>query len=153
MSSTNEFRTVTATEIDQWGQAYERDGVVRMPGLLTETGLQQVRVRLEQYHRDVFPLLPPGDVVLEADGRTVRNYWRMQQHSPFFRGLADATAIRRLVGRLVHGEPELAAVELFNKPAKVGSAVPPHQDNAYFCQTPPDMLTVWVALDPATGCS
>jgi ectoine hydroxylase-related dioxygenase (phytanoyl-CoA dioxygenase family) len=39
------------------------------------------------------------------------------------------------------------AVESFNKPARVGSAVPSHQDNAYFCQSPPDVLTVWVALD------
>ena len=55
-----------------------------------------------------------------------------------------------LVGPLVNGEPVLLGVETFNKPALVGSAVPPHQDNAYFCQTPADVLTVWIALDPAT---
>jgi ectoine hydroxylase-related dioxygenase (phytanoyl-CoA dioxygenase family) len=32
----------------------------------------------------------------------------------------------------------------------VGSGVPPHQDNAYFCQSPPDALTIWVAIDAAT---
>ncbi|MBN8628907.1 MAG: phytanoyl-CoA dioxygenase family protein, partial [Planctomycetes bacterium] len=48
------------------------------------------------------------------------------------------------------GEPVLAAVETFNKPARVGSGVPYHQDNAYFCQTPPDMLTVWIAIDAVT---
>src|SRR5262249_39404257 len=31
-----------------------------------------------------------------------------------------------------------------------GSGVPPHQDNAYFCQSPPDALTVWIAMDAAT---
>src|SRR5262249_22466719 len=35
-------------------------------------------------------------------------------------------------------------------PAKIGSPVPPHQDNAYFCQAPPDMLTVWIAIDAVT---
>jgi ectoine hydroxylase-related dioxygenase (phytanoyl-CoA dioxygenase family) len=44
----------------------------------------------------------------------------------------------------------LAAVETFNKPARIGSGVPPHQDNAYFCRTPPDMLTVWIAIDAVT---
>jgi len=44
----------------------------------------------------------------------------------------------------------LLAVETFNKPARVGSGVPYHQDNAYFCQTPPDVLTVWIAIDPVT---
>jgi ectoine hydroxylase-related dioxygenase (phytanoyl-CoA dioxygenase family) len=46
--------------------------------------------------------------------------------------------------------PVLAAVETFNKPARVGSGVPYHQDNAYFCRTPPDMLTVWIAIDAVT---
>jgi ectoine hydroxylase-related dioxygenase (phytanoyl-CoA dioxygenase family) len=32
----------------------------------------------------------------------------------------------------------------------VGSGVPYHQDNAYFCRTPPDMLTVWIAIDAVT---
>jgi ectoine hydroxylase-related dioxygenase (phytanoyl-CoA dioxygenase family) len=41
-------------------------------------------------------------------------------------------------------------VETFNKPARIGSGVPYHQDNAYFCQTPPDMLTVWIAIDAVT---
>lgn len=51
---------------------------------------------------------------------------------------------------LVHGEPLLCSVETFNKPARIGSRVPYHQDNAYFCQTPPDMLTIWIAMDPVT---
>lgn len=55
-----------------------------------------------------------------------------------------------LVAKLVQGEPELAAVETFNKPSRIGSGVPYHQDNAYFCRTSPDMLTVWVAIDPVT---
>ena len=45
----------------------------------------------------------------------------------------------------------LAAIETFNKPAKVGSGVPPHQDNAYFCRTPADKLTIWIAIDPVTN--
>jgi ectoine hydroxylase-related dioxygenase (phytanoyl-CoA dioxygenase family) len=44
----------------------------------------------------------------------------------------------------------LVGVETFNKPARVGSGVPYHQDNAYFCQTPPDMLTIWIAMDAVT---
>ena len=55
-----------------------------------------------------------------------------------------------MIAPLVHGEPLLCAVETFNKPARVGSGVPYHQDNAYFCQTPPDMLTVLIAIDAVT---
>lgn len=146
----DEFRMLEATERATLARDYERDGVIRVPGLLTTAGIEQVRAQLAEYHRTVRPTLSAGDCVLEADGQTVRNYWRMEQHSPYFRELAGRDGVRVFVAQLVHGEPVLAAVELFNKPAKVGSAVPPHQDNAYFCQSPPDMLTVWIALDPAT---
>ena len=35
--------------------------------------------------------------------------------------LAERPEIRTLVAKLVHGEPDLMAVETFNKPARVGS--------------------------------
>ena len=87
---------------------------------------------------------------MEADGRTVRNLWRLELHNEKLRALAARADIRALIAPLVHGEPVLAAVETFNKPARIGSGVPCHQDNAYFCQTPPDMLTVWIAIDAVT---
>jgi ectoine hydroxylase-related dioxygenase (phytanoyl-CoA dioxygenase family) len=130
---------------------YERDGCVRVRGFFSPELLRDVRERLARYEREVVPNLPPGDRVLEADGKTVRNLWRMEQHDPFFKSLAERPEIGSLVATLVNGEPVLAGVETFNKPAKVGSGVPPHQDNAYFCQSPPDMLTVWVAIDAATA--
>ena len=129
---------------------YQRDGVVRLRGFLDAALLAQVRQNLDRYLREVTAMLPEADRVFEADGVTVRNLWRMEQHDRFFADLARRPAIVRLVEQLVQGEPRLMGVETFNKPARVGSGVPPHQDNAYFCQSPPDVLTVWVALDAAT---
>ncbi len=129
---------------------YEEEGFVRLGGFFPPAELERIRDALERYVRDIAPRLPPADRVLEADGTSVRNLWRMQAHDTFFAELAQRPAITSLVGRLVRGEPVLMAVESFCKPARVGSAVPYHQDNAYFCQAPPDVLTVWVALDPTT---
>ena len=131
-------------------EQYERDGCVRVPGVLDAATLRRVREQLDRYVREVVPNLPAGDRTFEADGATVRNLWRMEQHDPFFADLGHRPEVLDLVRQLVHGEPVLAAVETFNKPARVGSGVPPHQDNAYFCQAPPDMLTIWIALDAAT---
>lgn len=137
--------------IDQLAANYDRAGFIRIEGLLNGAQISEIRGELEQYIRDTAPSLPPGDVVFEADGRTVRNLWRMEHHSPYFAALAADSRIRVLVAKLVHGEPVLMAVESFNKPAQVGSAVPPHQDNAYFCLAPPDVLTVWIAIDAVTA--
>ncbi len=137
-------------DIAQYAADYERDGCIRIRGFFDPATLVTVRRRLEQYQQEVVPGLPEGDRTFEADGKSVRNLWRMERHDPFFASLAERAEIQALVGALVHGKPVLGGVETFNKPAKVGSGVPPHQDNAYFCQSPPDMLTVWVAMDAAT---
>jgi ectoine hydroxylase-related dioxygenase (phytanoyl-CoA dioxygenase family) len=129
---------------------YRRDGVVRVRGLFSRDEVEEIRRQVARYIRDVMPAVPEADRVLEADGVGVRNLWRLEQHDPFFAQAGRRQELLELVGRLVNGEPLLQGVETFNKPARVGSAVPYHQDNAYFCQTPPDMLTVWLAIDPAT---
>ena len=129
---------------------YERDGCIRVRGFLDANLLQDVRRRLDHYMREIAPAVPEGDRTFEPDGVTVRNLWRMEQHDPYFINFAKRPAVIELVTTLVHGEPVLMGVETFNKPARVGSGVPPHQDNAYFCRTPPDVLTIWIAMDAAT---
>jgi phytanoyl-CoA hydroxylase len=131
-------------------QSYEKDGCVRVRGFVDSDTLVVVRRELVRYERDIVPGLPAGDRTFEADGKTVRNLWRMEQHDPYFKQLAQRPNVLAFVRELVHGEPVLMAVETFNKPARVGSGVPPHQDNAYFCQNPPDALTIWIAIDAAT---
>jgi phytanoyl-CoA hydroxylase len=129
---------------------FEQDGCARIPALFDAATLADVRAALDRYIEQVAPSVPPGDRTFEADGVTFRNLWRMEQHDPFFAALPSRAGIADLVGPLVHGEAVLMGVETFNKPARIGSGVPPHQDNAYFCQSPPDVLTVWIAMDAAT---
>ena len=129
---------------------YEHDGVVRVPHFLSPDEVTAVRAELDRYIRDDLAAQPVDARTLEADEKTVRNLWRLEKYNPFFRQLGEREDIRSLIAPLVHGESVLAAVETFNKPARIGSGVPYHQDNAYFCQKPPDMLTVWIAIDEVT---
>lgn len=130
---------------------YERDGVAKMEQFYTAGEIGAIRDEIDRYIREVAPNVPESDRVLEADGRTVRNCWRMHEHSEFFLGLTRDKRVLTLAHDLVKGEPILMGVETFNKPARVGSAVPPHQDNAYFCLSPPDVFTLWIAIDPVTN--
>src|SRR6056297_1812371 len=129
---------------------YCRDGVIRRRGLFNAEELNDLRASFQQYSLKVAPTLPESDYTLEQDRQTIRNFWRMEDHDEYFRALAERPLLLDLVAPLVNGDPVLVGVESFNKPARIGSPVPPHQDNAYFCQSPPDVLTVWIALDPAT---
>ena len=129
---------------------YERDGHVRLRGFISRERIAEIEAQLELYVRDVLPTLPPEDFVMERDGRAIRNLWRLERHDDYFLQMSRETFMVDLVSVLVHGEPVLMHAETFNKPARVGSAVPCHQDNAYFNMVPPDILTVWIALDAAT---
>ena len=129
---------------------YERDGVVRVRQFLSADEVAAVRAELDRYIRDDLAAQPVDARTFEADEKTVRNLWRLEKYNPCFRQLGEREDIRALIAPLVHGEPVLVGVETFNKPARIGSGVPYHQDNAYFCQTPPDMLTVWIAIDAVT---
>jgi ectoine hydroxylase-related dioxygenase (phytanoyl-CoA dioxygenase family) len=140
----------TAGCVDEMAAAYERDGVVRWRGLLNPQRLAQVQAAMRRYIDEVLPTLDASACTREADGVAIRNLWHLEMYDPFFAELAADPRIVALVERLVHGKAGPGVMETFNKPARIGSGVPPHQDNAYFCQTPPDMLTVWIALDPAT---
>lgn len=136
--------------LEALSKEYDRNGVVKIEALFSAAEVEEIRAQLKRYAEEVTPGLPPNDVVFEADGVSVRNCWRMEHHDPWFAELAKRESILALVAELVKGDPVLMAVESFNKPARVGSAVPPHQDNAYFCLTPPDALTVWIAVDAVT---
>ena len=137
-------------EIETILEDYERDGVALVRGFLSPEEAGKIREELDRYVREDLASKPADARTLEVDERTVRNLWRLEAHNEFFREFGAREDLRALIRPLVKGEPVLAGVETFNKPARIGSGVPPHQDNAYFCQTPPDMLTVWIAIDAVT---
>jgi phytanoyl-CoA hydroxylase len=129
---------------------YQRDGVVRIREFFSADTVIEVRAELDRYIREDLPSKPNDARTLEADGKTIRNLWRLEQHNEYFKELGQRREMTELIAALVQGEPVLTGVETFSKPARIGSGVPYHQDNAYFCQTPPDMLTVWIAIDSVT---
>ncbi|MEQ1752405.1 MAG: phytanoyl-CoA dioxygenase family protein [Prosthecobacter sp.] len=129
---------------------YEHDGVVFVPQFLSADEVAAVRAELDRYIRDDLAVQPVDARTFEKDEKTVRNLWRLEKYNTFFRQLGERADILAFISPFVHGGPLLVGVETFSKPARIGSGVPYHQDNAYFCQTPPDMLTVWIAIDAVT---
>jgi phytanoyl-CoA hydroxylase len=69
-------------------------------------------------------------------------YFREYGNHPAWLALAEG-----LVGESVQPmEPEW-----FNKPPGTNHVTPPHQDNYYFCLDPPNVVTIWMALDVVDG--
>lgn len=93
----------------QLSENYKRDGFIRVQNLLGAAELAAVRDALDRYCAQVVPTLPESDRTFEADGVTLRNLWRMEQHDAFFRSLSEHHRILNLVGTLVNGQPVLTA--------------------------------------------
>lgn len=129
---------------------FERDGVAVVRQLLSEAEVRKAHVAIGAYIRNIVPTLPKKYRVFEEDEQSVRQLFFMNMFDPFFQSLAEQQPIRQTVRDLVSWQPRLYYVETFNKPARVGSAVPPHQDNYYLCMEPPEMVTVWIAMDAAS---
>ncbi len=136
--------------IDKIVSDYQCDGVVRIRNLFSKKNIAEIRAEIERYISMDLPSKPRDARTMEMDGKTIRNLWRLNRYNEYFKALGESVEIKELVAKLVDGDPILVGVETFNKPARIGSGVPFHQDNAYFCQAPPDMLTLWVAIDEVT---
>jgi phytanoyl-CoA hydroxylase len=137
-------------DLSQISAEYRQNGVIRLKGLLSAEKVAEIRTEFDRYISQDLPTKPLDARTTEADETTVRNLWRLEQHNPYMLEFSKQPEIRELVAELVRGEPVLIAIETFNKPARIGSGVPYHQDNAYFCQSPPDVLTLWIAIDAVT---
>jgi phytanoyl-CoA hydroxylase len=131
-----------------WKQAYDRDGFLVVRQLLSAAEFDELCQNLERYIRDVVPTLPDGDAFYEDRRRpeTLKQLQRIQQ-DPYFGRYLHHPKWTRLAASLL-GEPiQVEGAEWFNKPPGTNHITPPHQDNFYFCYEPPQVLTLWMALD------
>ena len=127
---------------------FDRDGFVVVRNFLPADEFAVLRQNLARYLREVVPTLPDSDAFYEDRSRpdTLKQLQQMAcdaffaeyTHNPRWVALAEALL----------GEPAAAdQPEWFNKPPGTNHVTPPHQDNYYFCLTPPSVLTIWLALD------
>ena len=137
---------------DQLQATYARDGFVVVRNFLNPDELDDLCVSLERYIKEDVPALPDSSAFFHDRDRpeTLKQLQHIQDetlvsyaHHKHWVKLAET-----LIGEPVQAQ---AAPEWFNKPPGIDHTTPPHQDNYYFCLTPPSVTTIWVALDPATA--
>src|SRR4051812_28872863 len=127
---------------------FEREGFVIVRGFLPADELAELRRNLDRYIGEVAPTLPETEAFYEDRGRpeTLMQMQRMDR-DPYFAAYANSPRWVTLAETLL-GEPAAAdPPEWFDKPPGSTRVTPPHQDNYYFCLTPPKVLTIWLALD------
>ncbi len=128
---------------------FQRDGFVVIRNFLPAAEFQLLTDNVNRFIRDVVPTLTDRDAFYDdrTKPETLKQLARMEQ-DPFFAEYRQHPLWTSTAASLL-GEPvQVHGVEWFNKPPATNHATPPHQDNFYFCLQPPQVLTMWLALDP-----
>lgn len=137
--------------IDRFAEAkarYDRDGFVIVRQFLEPASLATLQGELDRYIRNVVPTLPETAAFYQdrAKPETLKQMQHMQE-DPFFRDYVHHPQWRRLAETLIGESTTCDSPEWFNKPPGTNHPTPPHQDNYYFCLEPPNVVTIWLALD------
>lgn len=129
-------------------QEFDRDGFCIVREFLANDQFNELADNLDRYIGEVVPTLP--DSAAFYDDRNRPETLKQLQHmgcDPYFEQFRRNSRWTALAETLI-GEPvESQEPEWFNKPPCTEHATPPHQDNFYFCLRPPNVLTLWLALD------
>lgn len=137
-------------------ERYVRDGFVVVRDFLPPDERAELEANLDRYVREVVPTL--GDAHAFYVDRSRPETLKQLQHmdgDAYFRAYASHPRWLALARTLLGSEVGSQSVEWFDKPPGAPSPTPPHQDNYYFCLKPPDVVTIWLALDPVddeNGC-
>jgi phytanoyl-CoA hydroxylase len=127
---------------------FDARGFVVVRQFLPGEDLQELQRQLERYVREVVPSLPDSaafyhdrsrpETLKQLQHMSVDDFFERYRRQPRWKALAEALV----------GEPaEAQEPEWFNKPPGTEHPTPPHQDNFYFCLRPPNVVTLWLALD------
>lgn len=126
----------------------DEDGFIVVRQFLPPEELLVLRSELDRYIREVVPNLPSGDAFYQDRSRpeTLKQMQNMA-HDAFFENYREDPRWSRLAETLLGEAVQANEPEWFNKPPGTEHSTPPHQDNFYFCVQPPNVLTMWLALD------
>ncbi len=136
---------------------FNERGFTVIRGFLGPDEVQEVLAQIQRYGREVVPGLEKHEVFYEDKNQpeTFKYFKNMHTHDDYFGRMFQSNAFVKLAEHLLDGPVKGTNLSLFNKPARIGEATPPHQDGYYFKITPQSALTYWLAMDQVTeenGC-
>jgi ectoine hydroxylase-related dioxygenase (phytanoyl-CoA dioxygenase family) len=138
-------RPVTDAEIE----AYERDGVVMLPGMIDRDWIDALCQAIERdianpghgYH---------GYETEDGKGRFHGNF-DVRMHDEVFRDYCEASPLPALAGSFLRSKKvNLFYDQLFVKEPGTNAPTPWHNDQPYWCVKGWQVMTFWLALDPVT---
>lgn len=133
----------------QFRKPYDKEGYVVVRDFLSAEDFTELSDHLDGYIRDTVPKMPDTKAFYQDKSRpeTLKQMQDMGEFDPYFLRYLEHPRWNALAEALL-GEPfRFKEPQWFNKPPLTMHVTPPHQDNFYFCLRPPNVITMWLALD------
>jgi phytanoyl-CoA hydroxylase len=133
-------------------KTFSRNGYVHMKGFFSSPEVEEFEANLARFIRDVAPTLLKSEAMYQdySNPETLKMITCLER-DPFFLALFTGQTMKGLAEALLEDKAIPIAMHLFNKPAHIGAATPPHQDGYYYCLVPNEALTVWIPLDDVSA--
>jgi phytanoyl-CoA hydroxylase len=157
------MQTVTTELEEQWA-SFHANGYLVVRDLLTPEQLVTLRAQVDAALAGTQPQFGDFDVQWEPGleqrddlrrADRIRVFFHLCHRDPWFWTYATQPKFTRIIAALLGPAPRLYTDQLFVKGPYNGSAVPYHQDAAYWPVEPMNMISCWMAIDDATienGC-
>ncbi|MCG3146676.1 MAG: Ectoine dioxygenase [Verrucomicrobiae bacterium] len=121
---------------------YHRDGVLPLGRVIEPVLVEEARTHLEA--------LRAKNLMDNPSAGTARRTFRMldtRKRDPWFQTIFTHPAVLDAAEAVLGPDIQLFQDNIFYKPARDGDATAWHQDNIWWQANPPNMLTIWIALD------
>lgn len=142
---------------DQIVQEFNENGFVVLEDVFSPSEIAAVSDEVNRVIEGRATYLPEAEVVYEPDStpRRVRNAFRLHIYEQQFLNTAKHPKLIGPLEAILGKSLRLYGSQVFAKPARVGTAVPAHQDMPYWPFEPYELISSWIALDDSTienGC-
>jgi len=142
---------------NQTAREFAENGFVILEKVFSPAEIAAVSDEVDRVIEGRASYLPEKEIVYEPDTvpPRVRNAFRLHVYAKQFLETAKHPKLIGPLEAILGKSLRLYGSQVFAKPARVGTAVPAHQDMPYWPFEPYEMVSAWIALDDSTienGC-
>lgn len=136
-------------ELERLKADFSQNGFLYIPGFLSPDEVDDLESNVNRYIKDVAPRLPKtvAMYVDPANPASLKQIESLEEYDQYFEDLTQRPKLTILAKALMEDDVVSKGLHYFNKPPGLSQATPPHQDGFYFCITPNEAVTIWMALD------
>jgi phytanoyl-CoA hydroxylase len=135
---------------DHLREQFDADGFVIVRDLLNPAELAELKSQIDRYIEEVVPIQPKDAAFFDDYNKpdTLRKMQSLDKRDPWFHKFMNHGKHVPLLEYFLRDGFSPQGLDWFDKLPYDSNATPPHQDGFYWCRTPNNACSLWIALDP-----